>query len=282
MLTIPNRFIGFSALCAILLVLTSGGCATDSFSAKRSVVRAVAHVEDSFLEVSSRNGAVDVSVDPTLAEVEIVAEFRASGATQEEADARLMTMVIQIERVNGRLLILPKVDGNWHPNDGCNFTIRLPQTDGVSVNTRNGRVTLRNTRGQATVATSNGSIDVDGHVGPMTLESSNGSIHVVDATDTVRTQTSNGNVKISLIDEAVGPVDVVTSNGSVSLTVGSAFTADLDVATSNGHVEYYDADGVERLRSKSNRVTIRVGEGGQPGSVRTTNGEVTIRHRSVR
>lgn len=255
------------------------GCAMSSITAKRAQSVVEPHVDGTALEVISRNGAVEIAVDPSLREVLIEANFRASGDTIEEADARVASMSIRTERAGGRLIVAPAITGNWEPNDACSFTIRLPQVNGVSVDTKNGAVTLDGTSGPALLVTSNGPITVSDHAGALDLRTSNGAVSVTDTTDRVDVTTSNGSVRLSLTDSAPGPVNVVTSNGSVTLSVGPSFAAAFNLRTSNGRITVIDSEGTERVRSSGGLVTTQLGTGGESSTIRTSNGKITIRQR---
>lgn len=269
-------------LSLLLLIVASHplvGCAMSSITAKRTQSVVEAHVEGGSLEVISRNGAVDIAVDPLLREVVIEATFRASGSTIEEAESRVAAMSIRTERAGGRLIVAPAITGNWQPNDHCSFTIRLPQVDGISVDTKNGAITVGGTNGPAVLTTSNGAITVSDHTGPLDLRTSNGAIAVSEATDRVDATTSNGSVRITLADSAPGPVNVATSNGSVTLSVGPVFASEFTLRTSNGRITVIDSTGTERVRSSGGRVMTQLGAGGVSSTVRTSNGAITIRQR---
>ena len=95
----------------------------------------------------------------------------------------------------------------------------------------------------------------------------------------VNAETTNGGITVDLEGrrwEGAG-LSAVTTNGGVRLTVPDGFNADLEAATTNGGMEFEFPVTIQGRLNK--RITTKLGEGGPPIRVETTNGGVTVRRR---
>lgn len=286
---------GVAALAMALgAVGAAGGCSmidVPLMEARRSF--SAAHDPGGAIRVETKNGAVSIA-RAEVPEAHITAKIRAE--TQERLDA----IGVVVERgADGTLVVraVEPADG-WRRREGVGFVIALPGADGVKVTTSNGAVTVEGLAGPADLTTSNGALKVNGHDGPVRARTSNGSIRIVGADDVAlktsngsisaaqirgaaRAETSNGAVTLRLAPESSGPITVETSNGAVTLEVGETFAGTLSAATSRGRLSLPPGEGHVRLvRVDPGSAELRFGdggEGGEPSSVRTSNGSVTIR-----
>ena len=128
----------------------------------------------------------------------------------------------------------------------------------IDVTTANAKVACRSTCGHLRARSSNGKIEVGAHEGS------------VDAS------TSNGVIKASLDTLAASGVSLTTSNGRIALELPDHPDADVDIRVENGHIRndlvLEDASG-----DSEGRVRGRVGKGGTPIRLRTSNGTVSVR-----
>lgn len=138
-------------------------------------------------------------------------------------------------------------------------------------------------RTRLTVRTLNGAIQIHGIEGEIRARAVNGAVALAGVGGDVRVETVNGPVSVALED---GPwsgagLAVQTTNGSVSLSLPGGFSGDLSARTQVGRIALAGLD-VARLdrqqgRWAGDRVTARLGRGGPPVRVATTNGSVSIR-----
>jgi DUF4097 and DUF4098 domain-containing protein YvlB len=257
-------------LVAAIGVLAGCGITQPLFEGDQTVQ--VEHVPRSPVEVRTVNGSVEIEA-VARDDVRIDAHIRAR--TAERLDA----VLILAERTpDGALSIHAQwPDGRRLNNEGCRFTIQLPDAAGVTVQTSNGGITIAGLAGRAELETSNGAITITGHDGPVQAKTSNGRITMDGVTGPIVADTSNGRVNIDLPDAATGPVTIDTSNGAVALEVGPAFAGALTMDTSNGSVRLHGVPDSAVQGSKSRKhVNLVIGDDGQPSSIDTSNGSITF------
>lgn len=122
----------------------------------------------------------------------------------------------------------------------------------------------------------NGGIRVADVAGEIRVETTNGGLHLSRLGGDVRGRTTNGGLSVELHGkrwDGVG-LDVQTTNGGVTLEVPDSYSADLETSTVNGGIEVEFPVTVQGSLSKNLRA--RLGDGGAPLRVRTTNGGVHI------
>jgi len=140
-----------------------------------------------------------------------------------------------------------------------NGSISITEVNGdIDVTTANAKVACRATHGHLRARSSNGKIEVGGHRGSIDASTSNGVIRAsLDALD------------------AIG-VSLKTSNGRILLDLPENPDADIDIRVENGlirnelELEAEDGDATGRVRG-------RIGKGGAPIRLRTSNGTVSLR-----
>lgn len=287
------------AMIALLAAVscTLGGCVMWTNHTATSKVHEVhPHLAGAPLVVDTHNGSIEIIADASVADVEIDATLRCGGATQAEADEHLTQAVVSIVRDSSRRLtiraILPEDDRGRH---GASFVIRLPDADGVTATTSNGRIAVTGLAGKLTAETSNGSVVIADHDGPVRIDTSNGSVSAqriagaltvdtsnggVTATDVggpVKIDTSNGSIAMKLNPEHNGPLHLDSSNGSISATVGTKFAGVIRLDTSNGSITVKDPAGrisSQVIDKSSGQLTI--GDGGESSIIDTSNGRIEL------
>lgn len=246
------------------------------------------------LDVENRNGSISVERSEGKS-VEVVADFK----TLDEERADGVGLELGHDAKTGVLRVRAVWPGGEPKRtrggtESVAFTIKVPRTDGVRLESQNGSLTVKSLAGEARLTTANGSVKATHHAGAVYAESSNGRIEVrdvdgdveattdngeiivEDARGRVSAESSNGHLEVSLGSGSPGPVDLRTGNGSVELTVGSAFAGTIAYDASLGSVTIKGfPDGVVE-RSDRRSGTVRAGDG--PGSrVETSTGSVTIK-----
>lgn len=275
-------------------VLASSGCHFFAGPIAKGPKSATAmHAAASPIVVQTRNGSVQIIADASRSDVGVDATVTCSGATQQEADQRLAQASLELSRDTSRTLtIKPIFPGGPQGNDGASLIIRVPDADGIDVQTSNGSVILTSLKGAIKVKTSNASVNVSDHAGPAELHSSNGAITIRDLAGDLKAvtsnasvtasgvkgraivDTSNGSITIELDSTAAGPLDLDTSNASISVTVGESFKGDVALNTSNGKVTV-SGDRAKSARTGNQDATVFLGEGEQ-SIVKTSNGNISF------
>lgn len=240
------------------------------------------------LDVQTSNGGIVVR-RASGDKIEITADIKAQ--TQERLDQTFVhadqidnDLVVRVEWAEGRRL----------NNEGCAFTIAMPDTESITLRSSNGSLTVESLNGPADLSTSNGRITVTDHMGGVSArtsngrvtcetidgavfaDTSNGAVRIVGVSGPVDVDTSNGSVVIELDDDNPGPVRADTSNGSVTLAVGSAFVGTLTADTNNGSI-HCEADNISATRMSKDHWRIVFGEGGEASDLESTNGSITVR-----
>lgn len=129
------------------------------------------------------------------------------------------------------------------------------------------------------LSSTNGGLDVEGIRGRLDLETTNGGISLRAVSGDVNAETTNGGITVALEGrrwDGAG-LNARTTNGGVRLTIPEGFNADLEASTTNGGMDF---EFPVTLQGRINRrITTKLGEGGPPIRVETTNGGVSVRRR---
>lgn len=279
-----------------LVVGVAPGCTKFSFTplASGSQTAQLAATTASGLKVATANGTITV-IRAGNAGVSTIGTIRAESQARLDNTRVLTTMgedgIISVQ------VLWP--EGKRQPREGADLTITLPESittlSLVEITSSNGSVTLERLSGPTTIDTSNGEILVTSHEGeinartsnakvtvqrvngPVTLKTSNGAIVAVDIAGTVNADSSNGDIKVTLADQATGPITLKTSNGSIDVTLSSAFAGMLSVDTSNGSITFPRERGGWRMRKGDTEGAIMSAAPGPESSARTSNGSITVR-----
>jgi DUF4097 and DUF4098 domain-containing protein YvlB len=241
------------------LALLLAGCGVlNQQKATDERTQTVRHVAGAGLDVHVPNGSVEVTADPSLKEVEVIAKVTAYAETEGEAKARLPRVKVTVERRDDKTLHVaaefPEGERNFQAN--CSFVIRLPDAAGCKVHTGNGSVTLRKLGGDADVETGNGWATVEGHTGPAKVKTGNGSVTLTAA--------------------GAGPFNLRTGNGSVTATLPASAGGTVRVHTGNGSVTVHGEGKAKSVSGDRRNKTVVLGEGGTDSEIHTGNGSVTL------
>lgn len=280
-----------------LALVGTAGCESmwgPAFEAKKTVTPAMAWDDAQIVQVSTRNGSIDVRVDPSNTELTVKAEVKARGTTQEEADSRLALMDVELSRLaDGTVMIQPVIsEGEWISGDGCSLWIVVPAAVSVQAKTSNGPITLNGTGGSADVKTSNGSITISNHAGEVLADTSNGPVRVENAAGNIEVDTSNASITIvgfrGVVDastsngpitcestaENSGPVTLKSSNGGITLRIPSTFGGTISAKTSNGSSKV-SGSGFTATGDRTSQ-TITLSDSGQASTLVTSNGPIKV------
>ena len=152
----------------------------------------------------------------------------------------------------------------------------MPESNGVTLVTDNGRLHTADLAGAANLQTTNGSIEVEGHAGPITAATSNGEVTISGATASVTAAATNGAIRVALAPDSPGPVELETTNGMVELNVGPAFVGNLSLETTIGTITVDGSVKASRIASGSNQVELAFGPPEQLSTASTTTGLVHV------
>jgi hypothetical protein len=132
------------------------------------------------------------------------------------------------------------------------------------------------------LATENGPLSVRGVHGRMQLSARNGPVALRGVAGDVRARVQNGPLSVFL-DGArwVGTgLDAETVNGPAVLAIPEGYSADLETGTVNGPMSLeFPLTVTVQGRFSTRRLNTKLGDGGPPVRVVTTNGPLVIRRR---
>jgi hypothetical protein len=214
------------------------------------------------LEITNTNGRIEVEgVDGST--VEVRAERIAKAATDTGARELLPRIVIKetvtpehvtiaTERMSG-IMVGAGFEVRYH--------VRAPRT-----------AILRLTN-------SNGVVSATGVTCQLIAHTTNGGVNARNVTGEIDARTTNGQVAVDLTS-LTSKVTLKTTNGSVVLTMPDDAKADISASCTNGGISISGLK-LETTESSRRRVEGKLNGGGVPIELRTTNGAIRVRSRSV-
>lgn len=187
-----------------------------------------------------------------------------------------------------------EIPKRWNRHGHVHLEVRVPRALRISVYAANGKLCLSGLRGSVharsnngpvkvsdvigdiEVNTSNAKVSCDGTCGRLRARSSNGKIELDDHRGSVDAETSNGVICASLDELGEEGVILSTSNGRILLELPDVVDADLDMRVDNGVIR--NSRVLDGQSGEANgRVRGRLGKGGSPIKLRTSNGTISLR-----
>jgi DUF4097 and DUF4098 domain-containing protein YvlB len=306
----------FAFLSLLLLAFPFTGCDVEDFGGgaldhfKEDFHLSYPLKPGGVLTIDNLNGSVEIS-SWEKDEVEV------NGVKYCISAERLRGMRVEGTQSGNRLTLRSILPEGKRSGCGAKYTIRVPKKitlDGIvssngkirveniageaRLQTSNGGIQVRALEGKLDARTSNASIDLDRVIGDFVGRTSNGSILVeglegsfsgatsnasikgriakLKPNQPLKAETSNGSIDLTLAGYAGQTLDVVTSNASVTLRLPAGINADLRASTSNGSIECDLPISETGIFSKT-RLEGKLGQGGNPLRVSTSNGGIRIR-----
>jgi len=245
------------------------------------------------LSVRNANGRTRViGEDRDDIEVRVTKSVRADCA---DMAARLLESITLQNAASGDVLeIEVQIPRKCARHGLAHLELRVPRETQVALSSTNGKICLEGLERAVRARTSNGSVsivDVNGDIdvttanakvacrctcGHLRARSSNGKIEVGSHRGSVDASTSNGVIKASLETlDRIG-ISLTTSNGRIALELPPSPDADVDIQVENGHIRN-DLTLEGESGDPAGRVRGRIGKGGTPIKLRTSNGTVSLR-----
>jgi DUF4097 and DUF4098 domain-containing protein YvlB len=196
--------------------------------------------------------------------------------------------------VGDALEVEVEVPRRWNRRGHAHLELRVPRGTSLQVTTSNGKICVENLCGAVRAHSSNGSVDVASVVGNIDVRasnakvccsctqghlvarSSNGKIQLEEHRGSIDASTSNGLIVVGLEELGRGGVQLATSNGRIVLELPEKVDADVDIRVDNGVIRS-DREMCKASSERSGRLRGRLGGGGAPIRVRTSNGSVSLR-----
>jgi hypothetical protein len=244
------------------------------------------------LRIHNANGSTRV-IGEERADIQVKAT-KVARAESAEAAAELLES-IRLIHGNGHALDLEvDVPGKWNRRGHVNLEISVPKGTSVEVIASNGRVGIECLRAAVRARSSNGAVDISDVVGDVEVatsnakvcctctcgrlvaRSSNGKIELEEHRGSVDASTSNGLIRASM--EAMGEdgVQLATSNGRIVLELPDEVDGEVDIRVDNGVIRN-ERKLCKATRERTGQLRGRLGAGGAPIKLRTSNGSVSLR-----
>ena len=189
---------------------------------------------------------------------DVLVRTRVVASANTDDEARRVASAVRLETGGGRIRATgPEPTANEHWSVG--FELFVPRAAMLTLNTRNGGISLEDFRGSAEFHTQNGGLSL-ARVG-----------------GNLRGTTTNGGVAVDLDGDhwdGAG-LDLETRNGGIRVSMPGNYSAEVEAGTTRGglNVDFPVAERGQR------HVTATLGAGGPKIRTITTNGGVTIRRR---
>ena len=202
--------------------------------------------------ITTLNGSINVqSWDQPQADVRII--------KRGNSDDDIQNIPVTIKNDNGNLSIDSSQARN---NTEVRFEIKLPRD-----------------LGQVRFNSTNGAIKVSDIAGSIAVETTNGSITLSDVSGVEKATTTNGAIKAVIENVTLNkPMEFTSTNGSIDIRFDTDFNAVLEASTVHGSISLDDDFNipVQKSRPFGQRAGGRIGSGGPPLNVSTTNGSIRI------
>jgi len=244
------------------------------------------------IRVRNANGRTRISGEDR-SDIEVTAHKAARAESSEAAQEMLGEIRLVLKESPEGLELEVEVPRRSSRHGSANLCIRLPRELQVTIDAENGRVDVEGIRGSVRarssngcaivmnvigdveVATTNARVCCSGISGRLTARSSNGKIEIEQHRGSVDASTSNGLIRAALTQLGAGGIQLATSNGGIVLDLPEVIDADLDLRADNGTIRNERALGAVS-RESVGRIVGRVGGGGAPIKLRTSNGSISV------
>lgn len=209
---------------------------------------------------AGRNGGVSVE---SWSGTEVSVEARVQAQAEDAGRAAAIGKGVRAAHSGGSLVASGPADLGDNESWSVQYVVKVPRATNLDLVASNGPLSVHNVRGNISASTVNG---------PLAL---------VDVAGDVKARTRNGPLSVRLGGvrwEGAG-LDAETSNGPVTLSLPEYYNADLETGTTNGPFNTEIPLSVQVLGRNATHINTKLGDGGAPVRVITTNGPIVIRRR---
>jgi DUF4097 and DUF4098 domain-containing protein YvlB len=227
-------------------------------------------------------------------DIEVIVSKSARAETTEAADRLLEQIRLKRRGHDGTIELEVEIPRRWNRRGCANLEIRLPRDMKLELESVNGRIEISGLRSRVRARSSNGSASIcdvvgdieimtsnakvccSGTCGNLIARSSNGKIEIDAHRGSIDASTSNGLIRASIEELGENGVQLATSNGRIVLELPDEVDADVDIRIDNGIIRN-DRTLDSANRETTGRLSGRLGRGGVPIKVRTSNGSISLR-----
>lgn len=202
---------------------------------------------DSVIEISNRNGEVDVMpADVDRISVDVSKTIHAEN--QAQATGMSTSFVYSITKEDSKY----RIGSNFDHRAKASLTIHVPKRSIVSVENRNGSVRIKSLTGNQNVANRFGEVDIRGIVGTVKVDSPNGAVHVEDVSDSVTISSSFAPITVANVR---GNLNIQGRNNAVDI---DHVEKDLNVESSFQNMDIRDPRGAVSVKNRNGEVSIQL------------------------
>lgn len=246
------------------------------------------------VELHNANGKTRV-IGEDRTDVELRGLKNARAESEQAAERLLAGIRVRSEDATGVLELEAEIPRKWNRHGSIDMELRVPRQTEVHVTSSNGKVCFQGLRHGARAHSSNGSVRLDDIVGDIEIttanakvccsstcgrlvaRSSNGKIEVGNHSGAIDATTSNGMIRATLTALADEGVTLATSNGRIVLELPDDPDAEVDIRVDNGHIRSELCLGEGDTQQTAGHLRGRLGRGGSPIKLRTSNGTICVR-----
>lgn len=245
------------------------------------------------VRIDNGNGRTHVTGEDRE-DIGVSIEKRARAENDDAAQQLVSDIQLVANEANGVLHLGVQTPRKWNRHGNAHLRVRVPRGLEINVAANNGKVCIEGIRSHVSARSSNGSVrisDVVGDVdvttsnatvcchcvsGRLVARSSNGKIELDEHRGSVDASTSNGLIRASLDEIGNDGIVLATSNGRIVLELPDQVDAEIDLRVDNGVIRT-----LRQLETRSGedtgRLRGRIGQGGRPIKLRTSNGTISLR-----
>jgi DUF4097 and DUF4098 domain-containing protein YvlB len=246
------------------------------------------------MKIHNANGRTRV-VGGERDDIEIFVEKHARAESIEAADRLLDEITVTCEEASDGLEVDVEAPSRWKRHGSANLVVQVPRDLEVAVIAANGRVCMEGLRSAVHARSSNGPVTISDVVGDVEIFTSNAKVSCSCTCGRLKARSSNSKIQL---DDHSGSIDASTSNGIIHAVLSKVGREGIVLATSNGRIMLElpeDVDGDVDVRvdngvirnsldieqqgsdDRTGRLRGRLGRGGCPIKLRTSNGTVSLK-----
>ncbi|MBI2149671.1 MAG: DUF4097 family beta strand repeat protein [Acidobacteria bacterium] len=136
------------------------------------------------------------------------------------------------------------------------LTIQVPRQSALSIDNRNGQVTVQDLTGKQTIVNKYGSVDVRGVTGELNVDNRNGNVNVQDVTESV---TINNSYSGTTVKNIGGSIEIRNRNGAVDV---SGVKGNAAISNSYASISVDNVEGELTVTGRNNGLDIEHVQGG--------------------
>jgi hypothetical protein len=203
------------------------------------------------IEVAGNFGDIEVLPgDGNRITLDVKKTIRA--ANQSEADRLSSGSVYSISNAGPDEGMKYRIAASSNRRFKTSLTIHVPSHSIVTIENRNGSVSVRGLTGNQEITNRFGDVDLHGITGMAKIQNQNGSVHVDDVSDSVTIANSFGPINVANVR---GELKISGRNNEIDI---DHVEKDVDVESAFQNVDIRDPMGGVNVRSRNGEISVRL------------------------